>query len=94
MYPKRVIRSSYVLSALAATRKCHPSGLRNNRGFPPLSWTGDNPRRGAQASRWELPGWLVSEMPRSRNRKTLTQFLSPNLGQVSGPVIDEPTAGG
>ena len=44
MYPKRVMRSGYVLSAPAATRKCHPSGVRNNRGYLPLSlaagWSG------------------------------------------------------
>ena len=36
MYPKRVMRSGYVLSAPAAIRKYHPSGVRNNRGFRPL----------------------------------------------------------
>ena len=41
MYPKRVMRPGYVLSAPAATRKYHPSGVRNNRGFPPLRWAGE-----------------------------------------------------
>ena len=56
MYPNRVLRRGYVLSALDAPRKRHPVGMRNKRGFPPLSRPRvDGPRQGAQAAAKEVP---------------------------------------